>query len=105
ASSASVHSTRMLPKFFMILPWVPALNEVNTAPFGVCDRKDSALFTERVQRAACADVDASVSNRRCRVTLVVEFVDGEHFPLARCLHDRHLTALPDQVNLVIGSNG
>src|SRR6185503_14608571 len=57
ASNASVHSTRMLPKFLMIFlwlysqlisaqsQWIAALNEVNTARFGICGKKNNRSFT------------------------------------------------------------
>jgi hypothetical protein len=51
ANKASAHSTRMLPKFLMIFPWlysqlisaqnqwIAALNEVNTTHFRICGKK------------------------------------------------------------------
>ena len=38
-----------------------------------------ALFTEAVQCAAGANIDAAVCNCGCREALVVQFVDREHF--------------------------
>jgi hypothetical protein len=52
-----------------------------------------ALFSETVKRAAGADVEVAVGNRRCCEALVVELVHCEHFPFARSLQYRHLPAL------------
>src|SRR5215510_9320838 len=61
-------------------------------------------FTERIERAAGADVDATVGDRWCRVAFVVELVDGEHLPIAGCLEHRYLSALTNQKNFVVSSN-
>jgi hypothetical protein len=58
ASKASAHSTRMLPTFLMIFPWlysqlisaqnqwIAALNEVNTTRFGICGKKKTTKGTK-----------------------------------------------------------
>src|SRR5437868_1385426 len=62
------------------------------------------LFAETIKRAASADVDPAVRNRRCRITVVVQLIDSKNLPVATRFDDGHLTALSNEKHLVIRGN-
>src|SRR4029453_18543611 len=54
---------------------------------------------EAVHRAAGSDVESVIDDRGCGITLVLEIVERENFPLAIGLEHGHLALLARDVNV------
>ena len=66
--------------------------------------RDRDLFTEGVERAAGANVDVAICNRRSRIALVVQLIYRKHLPITGSFQDRDLATLTNQKYFVIRSN-